>query len=313
MRESDLLAHIELATRELGTAFPHVVAGPGHDCAVVAAGSGECTLLKVDQLVSGIHFRPYPDTPLDLIARKAIARPLSDIAACGGTPRAALVAATLPADFRAAPELFDALSKWSRHWSCPLVGGDTAILPVSGSRAHLTLAVTVLGLPHPARGPLLRVGARAGDAVYVTGSLGGSLDPATGLGRHLTFEPRLDEARWLCDTLGEHLHAMMDISDGLGRDAARLAAASGVRMALEAARLPLSAGITQWRRAAADGEDYELLFTAPADAALPPQCPRTGTLITRIGTATQGRGCTIRDPSGIEVNASDLGWDSAGA
>jgi thiamine-monophosphate kinase len=308
MRESDLLAHIMARSHEPGTAFPHVVAGPGHDCAVVAGRSGECLLLKVDQLVSGVHFRPHPQTPIDLIARKAIARPLSDIAAAGGTPHAALAAATLPHEFRAATELFDALTAWCRRWSCPLAGGDTTIMP-AGLAGRLSLAVTLVAIPHPERGPLLRSGARAGDAVYITGALGGSFEPATGLGRHLTFEPRLAEARWLCDTLGGGLHAMMDISDGLGRDAARLAAASGVRVELDSTRIPRNPGVPDWRAAASAGEDYELLFATDSSAVLPAVCPATATPITRIGVIARGTGCTIRDPAGAEFDASNLGWD----
>jgi thiamine-monophosphate kinase len=308
MRESDLLSHIYSASRDLGTAFPYVVAGPGHDCAVVATRSGECILLKVDQLISGIHFRPHPHTPIDLIARKAIARTVSDIAAAGGTPHGALAAATLPPDFELATDLYNALARWARRWGCPLVGGDTAILPIN-ERGPLSLSISILGLVHASSGPVLRSGALPGDAVYVTGALGGSLDRATGLGRHLTFEPRLDEARWLCDALGDDLHAMMDISDGLGRDAARLAEASGARLMLEANLIPHAPGVSDWRTASSDGEDYELLFAASPKAQIPDRCPLTNTPVTRIGVVSPGHGCVIRDPSGSEVDASELGWD----
>ncbi|MEX2219520.1 MAG: thiamine-phosphate kinase [Phycisphaerales bacterium] len=310
MRESDLLSRIYAGSRDLEAAFPHVVAGPGHDCAVVATPGGECLLLKVDQLVAGRHFRPHPHTPLDLIARKAIARAVSDIAACGGRPRAALAAATLPPDFGEAPGLFEAMARWARHWGCPLVGGDLVMLS-AGQQGPLVLSVSVQGVPHAARGPVLRSGAGRGDAVYVTGALGGSLDRATGLGHHLTFEPRLEEARWLCDTLGDDLHAMMDVSDGLGRDGGRLAAASGVRLRLESGRLPRSPGVREWRAAASEGEDYELLFAAAEGARVPDRCPATGTPITLIGRAEAGTGCVIVAGDGTEVDASGMGWDYA--
>ncbi len=299
MPESDLLRHIYLRSADLRKAFPQVIVGPGHDCAVVAAGSG-AVLLKVDQLIRGTHFRP--DTPTDLVARKAIARAVSDIAAAGGSPIAALVAATLPADDSHADALFDAMASWARRFGCPLVGGDIA----TAQGEPMVLSVTVVGLPHPTRGPVLRSGARPGDAVYVTGSLGGSFDRATGLGRHLTFEPRLAESRWLCDTLGAGLHAMMDLSDGLGRDGARLAAASGARLRLDAVSIPRSQGVESWRGAVSDGEDYELLFTAPAG--VPPQCPATGTPITRIGTVQVGAGCVPLD-RGQEIAISAMGWE----
>ena len=295
MSESDLLAHIYARSAGLRERFPQVLVGPGHDCAVVAAGGGT-VLLKVDQIAQGRHFRP--GTPIDLIARKAVARPVSDIAAAGGSPSAALAAATLPTGFTRADELFDAMAKWAAGFGCPLVGGDIAAGP------GLVLAVTVIGTPHPTRGPVLRSGARVGDAVYVTGALGGSLDGGTGLGKHLTFEPRLAEARWLCDTLGAGLRAMMDLSDGLGRDGARLAAASGVRLRLDGPLIPLSSCVAGWRGAVSDGEDYELLFTAPEGL----RCPTTGTPITRIGVVEAGAGCVLVD-AGREIDIGTMGWE----
>jgi len=305
MRESELLAHIYARSAELRARFPQVVVGPGHDCAAVAAPGGPL-LLKVDQIVSGRHYRPFPATPLDLIARKAVARAVSDIAAAGGSPLAAMAAAALPADFAHANELFDAMSRWAAHFGCPLVGGDIAALPTGQIAA--VLSVSVVGSPHPVRGPVLRSGARPGDGIYVTSRLGGSLEKSTGLGRHLTFEPRLVESRWLCDTLGAGLHAMMDVSDGLGRDGGRLAKASGVRIRIDAGAIPRHEGVPDWRTAAAGGEDYELLFAAAEGAALPAACPATGTPITRIGTALAGTGCVVAD-AGKEIDVSEMGWE----
>jgi thiamine-monophosphate kinase len=306
MRESDLLRHIYARSADLA-AFPHVVVGPGHDCAVIATPGGECLLLKVDQLVGGRHFRPFPQTPLDLIARKAMARAVSDIAAAGGTPSAALVSAVLPDGFAHATELSDALSRWAAQWGCPIVGGDTATW--GNTSEALTLSISIIGNPHPTRGPVLRSGAAVGDHIYVTGALGGSLDPATGLGRHLLFEPRLGEARWLCDTLEDNLHSMMDISDGLGRDAGRMAESSGVQFRIHANLIPRAPQAADWRAAAGDGEDYELLFTAPADARLPAQIPKLGAPITRIGTVAHGSGVIIRTPEGNDVDGSQLGFE----
>lgn len=323
MRESELLSHIYARSRGLSAAFGQVIVGPGDDCAVIATPSGERLLLKVDQLVSGRHFRPIPATPIDLVARKAIARAVSDIAAMGGVPTCALAAAMLPPGFAHADELFDAMARWAIHWGCPLVGGDIAVgsdgamerrSDGGGEKAGmLVLGVTIIGQPHASRGPVLRSGARPGDAVYVTGVLGGSLDAATGLGRHLTFEPRLAEATWLCDHLGERLHAMMDVSDGLGRDAARLGAASDACLELDSALLPLAPGVTGWRAGAADGEDYELLFTASEGATVPSICPVSGTPITRIGrvaaSARPGDPRCIIHTAGGPIAGDDMGWD----
>ncbi len=322
MREAELLRHIRGRSTDLTRQFPHVLTGPGDDCAVVRTPSGDPLLLKVDQLVEGRHFRPYPATPIELIARKAIARAVSDIAAMAGTPMCALASATLPSPCPWANDLFDHMARWARHWNCPLIGGDIASwgrdeetkrqrdeettkpdvhardsVPSPG----LVLSVTVLGTPHPVRGPVLRPTARPGDSVYVTGPLGGSFDPATGLGKHLTFEPRLDEARALCDALGDRLHAMMDISDGLGIDAGRLAAASGVRIELDARAIPCAKGVPDWRRAAADGEDYELLFTVPEGQKPPGDSAK-------IGRVLEGSGCVILD-RGQEHDASAMGWE----
>ncbi|MBL8885283.1 MAG: thiamine-phosphate kinase [Phycisphaerales bacterium] len=301
MRESDLLASIASRSANLGAKFPHVLAGPGDDCAVVRIGDTDC-LLTVDQVIENRHFKS--GTPLDLIARKAIARSISDIAAMAGSPVCALATGAFPKGFdqAKADELSAALKRWAEHWHCPLVGGDLASLP--NATDPLTLTVTVIGAAHPTRGPVLRSGAQPGDGVYVTGALGGSFDPSTGLGRHLTFEPRLTEARALADSLGANLHSMMDLSDGLGRDATRMADASKVRFDIVSDLILCNAD--DWRRAASDGEDYELLFTASGP--VPKLDPQTRTTITRIGTVSAGSGCFIAEGTS-SINARDLGWD----
>lgn len=296
MREAELLEHIALRSRDLA-GRGGVIVGPGDDAAVVDLAGP--TLATVDHLVAGRHFDP-PRTPVDLIARKAMARSVSDIAAMAGTPICALATGCLPAGYAHANELFDRMAHWACHWGCPLVGGDIATFD-----GPMVLTVTVLGAPHAARGPVLRSGALAGDAVYVTGAIGGSLAS----GRHLSFEPRLRESAFLCDALGPRLHAMIDISDGLGLDAWRIARASRVRIELDARALPLNPGVADWRAAGGDGEDYELLFTADAGAIVPARCPDTGTPIARIGRAVAGEGCVIIAPTGEIVSAEDLGWD----
>jgi thiamine-monophosphate kinase len=190
-----------------------------------------------------------------------------------------------------------------------MVGGDLASMPDAAS--PLTLTVTAIGVVHASGHVVTRAGAKPGDHVYVTGALGGSFDRATGLGRHLTFEPRLQEAAWLLDTFGSRIHAMIDLSDGLGRDASRIASASGVRIELDANAIPRNVGVADWRVAASDGEDYELLFCIDADEAVPITCPFSGTGVRRIGVVVAGRGCVIRDGQ-HEIDAADLGWDHVG-
>lgn len=252
---------------------------------------------STDQLIAGVHFEQA--TPIDRIARKAIARSLSDLAAMAASPTAALVAAALPPSHPPpfADDLFDAMSRWADHWDCPIVGGDIAATP-----GPLALTVTVLGQPATPRGPVLRSQARPGDTVYVTGCLGGSFPS----GRHLTFEPRLAEARWLADSLGDRLGAMIDLSDGLGLDAQRLAAASGVGIELDANRLPLHDDVASWQRGLGDGEDYELCLTASGE--LPSRCPATGTPITEVGRTIEGVGCVILLPDGTRRDAARFGF-----
>lgn len=309
-----MLAHIAQISAHQSVRYAHVLVGPGDDCAVVAPANGPALLLKVDQLVEGRHVAL--GTSAVALARKALARAVSDIAAMAGTPLCALVGATLGpgTSQERAQSLADALHTAGEALGCPIVGGDVAsFAPASGVGAACVLSISVVGLPHATRGPVLRSGARAGDAVWMTGHVGASLDPATGLGHHLTFTPRLAEATWLANTLGPDLHALMDVSDGLGIDAGRMARASGVRIALEGATLPLRDPARGPARSCADGEDYELLFTTPSDVALPPTCPTTGTRFTRIGVAL-APGSQPASPASVlrvqdqELDVSASGW-----
>ncbi|MDX2115054.1 MAG: thiamine-phosphate kinase [Planctomycetota bacterium] len=297
LRESDLLAHIERRSRDLA-GHPVIRVGPGDDAAVLSLGPG--TLATVDHLVEGRHFER--GTPVDLIARKAVARSVSDIAAMGGVPRCGLATGCLPPGYAAGDELFDRMAHWARHWGAPLAGGDIATSP-----GPLVLTVTVLGEAHGVRGAVLRSGARPGDEVWVTGAVGSSLET----GHHLTFEPRVREGWWLCDVLGDRLHAMIDVSDGVGRDAGRVAAASGVRIEIDAGLLPLRVAGTEARRAVADGEDYELLLCVEAGAGLAQRCAETGVALTRIGRVREGAGCVLISENGT-VDLMNAGWDHGG-
>lgn len=293
MRESDLLSHIASSTADLA-GHGGVIIGPGDDCALVELAGP--TLLTVDQLVEDRHYTP--DTSRELIARKAVARSVSDIAAMGGTPRFGLATGCLRRGVGDEQALFDHMHRWARSWHCPLVGGDIAF-----HDGPTVLTVTIIGTPHAKRGTVLRSGAHVGDVVCVSGHLGGSLAS----GRHLTFEPRLAEARWLCDTLGDRLTSMMDISDGLGRDAGRIGVASKVQLEIDAAALPCHAGCG-WRQALSDGEDYELLYTVSGSP--PTVCPFTGTALTVIGRVVSGSpGCVVVLPTGKRVDASEEGWN----
>lgn len=303
MREFDLLNHIYAANSTLES---RVLLPPGDDMGMVRLASKSGTVLAaVDQIVDGRHFR-LATTPIELIGRKAITRSLSDIAAMAAQPLATLVAATLPPDFghERANALFDAMRATADRYYCPLIGGDLAF---HADPSHpLVCSVTVLAEPVNER-IAKRSDANRGQGVYITGRLGGSLQPG-GLGRHLTFEPRIDAAIELLKALGDRLGAMIDISDGLGRDASHIAELSRIRMVLNADRIPCNDGC-DWKRAFSDGEDYELCFTASGEV---PQ-KVAGVEITRIGEVkprdAKDDRLVVVEVDGKAIDAAELGWE----
>ena len=224
-----------------------VLAGVGDDCAVLRSGGEDDYLLfKTDAVVEGVHFRPH-EKP-ELIGRKALARALSDLAAMGATPLAAVITLGVAKHdtVQRLKGIYAGLGKIAKKYGVNLVGGET-------TRAkELFLSVALLG---ECRGyaPVLRSGAEVGDLIAVTGRLGG-----TQSGKHLLFEPRLAEGQWLARK--KFATAMMDLSDGLGADLPRLARASGVSFQIEAGSIPRAKNASL-SAALGDGEDYELLFT----------------------------------------------------
>jgi thiamine-monophosphate kinase len=229
-------------------------AGPGDDCAVldISPSLDEVFLLKTDAIASGIHF--LPDAPARLVGRKAASRVISDIAAMGGTPLQLLVTIALPPETRLDWVELLYLGIHDRISACgaALAGGETVSLPPGSAGV-----ISVAGFGQVSRRNVItRCGARVGDEIWVTGTLGGSIS-----GKHLDFQPRLAEARWLVEQFRPT--AMMDLSDGLAKDLPRLASASGVGFEIEPARLPCTPGCGA-DQALGDGEDYELLFTMPA-------------------------------------------------
>jgi thiamine-monophosphate kinase len=226
-----------------------LIAGPGDDCAVVSMSNGMWQLLKTDCLIEGIHFLPGTDPVL--VGRKAMNRVISDIAAMGGEPQHALVTLAVDGgrDLGEVEGWYRGMIEAAGAAGCGIVGGETSRLPEKG--AVISIAMTGLVAPqHCVR----RTGASIGDIIAVTGRLGGSFAS----GRHLTFTPRLKEARWLV----EHARpsAMMDLSDGLGSDLPRLVRAGGKGYRVESSSLPCYPGVTV-EQAITEGEDYELLLT----------------------------------------------------
>jgi thiamine-monophosphate kinase len=221
--------------------------GPGDDCAVIGRdGDKIWCLLKTDCLLEGRHF--LPNTPARWVGWKAMARSISDIAAMSGLPRHAMV--TLAVDhgrpLQYVRSLYRGMEKAARAFGISIVGGETASSP-----GPIFLSIAMTGEVEPAR-CICRNGGRPGDALFVTGRLGGSIR-----GRHLRFVPRVKESRWLTDHF--EIRAMMDLSDGLGADLPRLAVASGTGFELSREKIPTNRGVTI-DEAISDGEDYELLF-----------------------------------------------------
>lgn len=287
MRESQLLKHIYGFNDGLPES---VVIGPGDDMGAVHV-AGADVLVTVDQVADGVHFDLGRD-PLELVGRKAMTRNLSDVAAMAALPVGAVVAACLPRAFTdaQASQLFDAIRRTGMQYGCPVFGGDIAVWD-----QKLLVSVTVLA--HGAGiTPVRRSGARPGDAVYVTGRLGGSFSS----GRHLTFEPRLELARTLARKYD--LHCMIDLSDGLGRDLGHLCAAANLGAVVEESALPIAAG--DWTNALGDGEDYELCFTVAPNVRV--------TEATRVGAMVEGSGVSVRLRDGSLRDGRDLGWEHHG-
>jgi thiamine-monophosphate kinase len=298
MNEFELIRRL---TRSLPT-NKSVVVGSGDDCAVLDLGLPDRLLLfKTDAVVEGIHFANT--VPPEKIGHKALARCLSDIAAMAGTPTAALVTLALPRTFDAAfiESIYAGMNTLARRHELAIVGGETTTNP-----ERILISVALLGTA-PRGKAVLRSGAEVGDALFVTGELGGSL-----AGKHLEFEPRLVEARWLAQHFS--IHAMLDISDGLAGDLRHMLKASRVGAELLSSAIPIS---REARRAAkaessakppllaalTDGEDFELLFAVAGRDAVPvldawkkefPKVP-----LTCIGKIIEGDMVTIRDKQGV--------------
>ncbi len=230
-----------------------VVAAAGDDCAVVEPpGRGDLLLLKTDCVVEKIHFQSSADPAA--VGWKAMMRPLSDFAAMSGLPQFALVTLMISRETTDAwvRQLYRGLRRAADRFGVAIVGGET-----SSTRGPAAISVSVSGFVERKR-KVTRHGGKPGDDLFVTGRLGGSIR-----GKHLRFMPRIHESRWLTGHFS--IHAMMDLSDGLGSDLPRLAKASGVNFEIDKTSLPLSPGV-RLANAISDGEDFELLFAISARA-----------------------------------------------
>lgn len=255
-----------------------VINGPGDDCAVVATRDHQNLLvLKTDCVVAGVHF--LPTAKAADVGWKAMMRPLSDFAATSGVPQFALITLIVPEQTKVewVKELYRGLCRAAKRFKVSIVGGEMSSTP-----GPVAISVSVVGFVERNR-CVSRRGGKAGDDLFVTGRLGGAAKQ-----KHLQFVPRIVESRWL--TKNFRVHAMMDLSDGLGADLPRLATASRVGFAIEIENLPLTPDATI-DNAISEGEDYELLFAiSPRERdrllrSWRKKFPRL--LLTRIGSFSQ--------------------------
>lgn len=246
----------------LGSASPPSPRGPGDDCALLPA-AGRRRLVTADPVIYKQHFLAQ-HSPRD-VAAKLIRRNLSDIAAMGGRPEAAVLSLALPREtsIRWLRSFFKALGSEAVHFKVAIIGGDC-----SETEGPPGFFMTMLGQT-TGRRVLTRTGGRIGDLICVTGRLGGSL-----LGRQFSFQPRLAEGAWLAGR--REVRSMIDLSDGLAKDLLELLP-TGSTARLDARRIPISpaakrrakeTGRSPLHHALQDGEDFELLFTVSGNSDL---------------------------------------------
>ena len=287
-----------------------VIVGTGDDCAVVRIGGNGSCLITTDMLIEGTHFVLKNCTPKQ-IGRKAIGCSVSDIAAMGCKATFAVVSVGFQRNttMKFAREMCHGMKDMAGEYGVEIVGGDVT----SGNlpQAGLTISVTMMGEEAGAR-PVLRSGAKVGDAIIVTGTLGGAI-----LGKHLTFKPRLKEGIFLNNKL--KLHSMIDMSDGLSTDLGHILEESKVGAALYEEKIPISddakklskkTGKPPLFHALSDGEDYELLFTlSQRDARKLLASNLLDIKITQIGHIRKARGLVMKCVNGKTERIKPMGFE----
>jgi thiamine-monophosphate kinase len=278
--------------------------GIGDDMAEIRLAEDTSVLVTTDMLLDGVHFDLKCAT-LKQIGYKAMAASLSDCAAMATIPVAAVVSVALPKNFgqKELKQLHSGITLAADKFNCPLVGGD-----ITRWKSKEPFAISVAMLSRTAGNkPIRRSGAKIGDCLCVTGSLGGAAS-----GKHLTFEPRVNEAIKI--TTMVNVNAMIDISDGLSSDLNRICQQSAVGAVIEAKQLPISDAAKKssdpLSSALNDGEDFELLFTLDKT-----QCQKLlenwdgPVAVKQIGTATDTKKMQIRMPDGQLSDLQPKGYD----
>ncbi|MDP8216377.1 MAG: thiamine-phosphate kinase [Candidatus Kaelpia imicola] len=244
--------------------------GIGDDAAVLPYKEGENLLFTTDTIIEGRHFVKDRLSPY-YIGRKAMAVNISDIAAMGGEPLYAVVNLGIKRlDKSFVSNIYKGIKNIAERYGIKIVGGDTV------KSSSLFLAVAMIGKVKSGR-LLTRSGAKTGDTIYVTGTIGG----ATSSSKHYKFNPRLKEAQWLSRNF--KINSMIDVTDGLILDLSRLCRASNKGAILDKRLIPLSTGAASFSSAVKEGEDFELLFTASKKSNIPGSIPGCGLKVRSIG------------------------------
>lgn len=307
--ERQLIARIR--TLAAGSANPAVARGIGDDCAVLRVARGHELLVTTDLCLENVHFRRAWHPPQS-VGHRCLTRGLSDIAAMGGEPLACFLSLGLPASLAQiwVNGFLQGLERLARRFRVELAGGDISSSPM------IVADIMVVGQA-PAGTSILRSGARPGDRIYITGTLGSSgaalqrlfagkrVRPADWR-RHFFPEPRVAAGQWLRKS--GVATAMIDISDGLSVDLLHICQESRVDAVIDATAVPMAEKSTL-QLALDSGEDYELLFTAPAKTRIPRRI--AGVAISEIG-AIQERSAQpkawLRDPEGRQQRLRPRGW-----
>jgi thiamine-monophosphate kinase len=310
LSERTLIAGIRRRTRR-GSG---VVAGIGDDCAVLRIPAGHEMLVTTDFSLEGVHFRREWHPP-ESVGHRCLARGLSDIAAMGGVPIAAFLSLALPAKLpqRWVDRFFDGLLRLAAEFKVTLAGGDTSQSPTA-----ILADIVVVGSVQKGKA-ILRSGARPGDRIYVTGSLGESAAALAALRsgrrikpadypRHFHPAPRIKVGKYLL----QHgmASAMIDLSDGLSTDLSHLCEESGVRAEISSAAIPRSFVGKPAREVSLDlalhgGEDYELLFTSAKR--VPSKI--SGARVTEIGLLVRGSKMLLIADNGTRKGLQPAGWE----
>lgn len=318
---------LEQLLRDVPQQAEGLLFGVGDDCAVLAANGMRDWVISTDQSVEGIHFTPqWADWRA--IGYRAAAAAISDIAAMGGRPRYLLIGLSVPKSLSVAAitDCFAGMRDRAAEDQMLVIGGDT-----TGSRGGVLLAVTAIGEVGRGRA-VYRRGARSGDLVYVTGTLGGSgaglyalahqIQNAGALvARHIRPPNRIAAGQWLAST--GCVTSMIDISDGLLQDAGHIAGVNRVQVQIEAVRVPMYSGVSHFahdvgvdplQMTVGSGEEYELLFTVAgargaAFRQLVAGAERSlGHALSPIGIIVPGTGVTLLSPAGEPLPIEPSGY-----